>query len=65
VTHPDANALAALKWQEWRIPLQDLAGVNVAKVKKMIIGVGNRRTPRAGGTGKIYVDDICLMKGMP
>jgi hypothetical protein len=72
VTHPDANAVLTTEWQEWLIPLADLksAGVNVAAVKKMYIGVGDRDNPstslgagpQPGGTGKIYIDDIRLTR---
>jgi len=47
-------------WQEWTIPFTDLAGVNLSRVKTMYIGVGNRSTPAAGGTGTVYIDDIAL-----
>jgi len=64
LVHPDAAAVKTTKWLEWRIPLADLsaAGVNLAKVKKLYIGVGDRKNPAAGGTGRIYVDDIRLLK---
>ena len=45
-------------WQEWRIPYADLAGVNLSRVQKIVIGVGNRTSPSAGGSGTVYVDDI-------
>ena len=47
-------------WTEWRIPQSDLtaAGVKMTAVKKVIIGVGDQASPKAGGTGKLYVDDI-------
>jgi hypothetical protein len=45
-------------WQEWGIPYSDLAGVNLSQVQRMIIGVGSKTAPRAGGTGTVYVDDI-------
>ncbi len=47
-------------WQEWKIPYSDLAGVNLSRVKKIYIGIGNRSTPTAGGTGTVYIDDIAL-----
>ena len=47
-------------WQEWTIPYSDLAGVNLSRVKTICIGVGNRDTPTAGGTGTLYIDDIAL-----
>jgi hypothetical protein len=56
--HPDREALQIAAWQEWNVPLTQFAGVNLASVKKMYIGVGNRASPTAGGSGKIYIDDI-------
>jgi len=58
LTHPDPAAVQAIDWHKWMIPFGDLQGVNLAGVKKMTIGVGNRNKPTAGGTGVIYVDDI-------
>ena len=62
VTHPDANAVLATQWQKWHIALAGVraAGVDVAAVKKMVIGVGDRKNPQPGGTGRIYIDDIWL-----
>jgi hypothetical protein len=66
-THPDADAVLATEWQKWHIPLADLQadGVNVASVKKIIIGVGDRDNRQPGGTGLIYIDDIFVTKRMP
>jgi hypothetical protein len=58
VNHPDVEAVQREVWQEWNIELTQFAPVNVKMVKKMYIGVGNRVTPTAGGSGKIYIDDI-------
>ena len=60
--NPDAGAVLSLGWNEWKIPLSDLAGVNLAKVKKLYIGVGDRANPAAGGGGRIYIDDIRVTK---
>jgi regulation of enolase protein 1 (concanavalin A-like superfamily) len=49
-------------WTEWKIPLSSFAGVNLAKVKKLYIGVGDRKNPSAGGAGRLYIDDIRLTK---
>jgi hypothetical protein len=67
VVHPDAEAVLATAWRKWHIPLADLqaTGVDVAAVKKMIIGVGDRNNPQPGGSGRIYIDDILLTKRMP
>jgi len=60
LTYPDPAAVQAIAWQNWAIPLREftLAGVNLAAVKKMTIGVGDRTNPKAGGKGVIYIDDI-------
>jgi len=62
VTHPQTDALLQAAWQEWSIALQEFAsaGVKLTSVKTMYIGVGNRTTPQAGGTGTLYFDDIRL-----
>ena len=52
----------AAAWTQWQIPLSDFAGVNLAKVKTMYIGVGDRANPAPGGNGKIFVDDIRVVK---
>ncbi len=58
VNHPDPEAVQGAGWQEWNIELTQFAGVNLAAVKKMYIGLGNRTSPAAGGTGTIFIDDI-------
>jgi regulation of enolase protein 1 (concanavalin A-like superfamily) len=60
VVHANAAATTVGAWAEWRVPLSDLssAGVNVAAVKKLTVGVGDRNSPKTGGSGVIYLDDI-------
>jgi hypothetical protein len=58
----DKTLASATQWTEWKIPLTSFAGVNLAKVKKMYIGVGDRTNPAAGGAGRIYIDDIRLTR---
>ena len=64
VTHPDANAYKSASWLTWKIPLSTFttAGVKVTAVKTMYLGVGNRSAPTPGGTGKLYIDDIRVIK---
>jgi len=64
VTHMDANAVRLDTWQEWNIPLKTFsdAGLILTSITKMYIGVGNRNSPTAGGTGFIYIDDIRLYR---
>ncbi len=65
VKHPNPNATAMTGWNEWQIPFSDLAGVSLSRVSKMYIGVGDRETPAAGGTGVVYIDDIGYGRPMP
>jgi len=58
----DAGAVTAAKWTQWQIPVSSLAGVNLAKVKKIVIGLGDKAKPAAGGHGRVFVDDIRLIK---
>jgi regulation of enolase protein 1 (concanavalin A-like superfamily) len=58
VVHPDPKPTCMTEWTQWLIPLKDFTGVNMAAVKKMTVGVGDRTNPTAGGSGRIYIDDI-------
>ncbi|HPC95505.1 MAG TPA: discoidin domain-containing protein [Sedimentisphaerales bacterium] len=58
VANPNASATASPGWTEWRIPFNDFTGVNLGRIQTMYIGVGNRTSPTAGGTGRIFIDDI-------
>jgi hypothetical protein len=60
VVNANAAATTVSAWTEWRIPLSDLSagGVNLTAVKKITIGVGDQASPKAGGAGMLYIDDI-------
>ncbi|NLZ05315.1 MAG: hypothetical protein GXY19_09095 [Phycisphaerae bacterium] len=58
VVSADASIVQRATWQEWAIPYSNLAGVNLSRVQKLVIGVGSETAPAAGGTGIVYVDDI-------
>jgi hypothetical protein len=58
VAYPDTAVTGAAKWIEWKVPLSGFAGVNLAKVSKMYIGVGDRQNPVKDGSGRLYIDDI-------
>ncbi|MBM4024572.1 MAG: LamG domain-containing protein [Planctomycetes bacterium] len=62
VTHPDPAAVGLTAWTEWKIPLDSLTGVNLARVRKLTLGVGDKKAPVKGGAGRIYLDDIVLTK---
>ena len=67
VNHPDPQATVAVTWQQWSIPLQEFtsAGINLAGIKKMSIGVGDRSKPTPGGAGRLYIDDIAFGRPVP
>jgi len=58
-------AAMAGQWTRWTIPFSDLAGVNMSRVKKMVIGVGNKAAPVAGSAGTFYIDDIGFGHPLP
>jgi hypothetical protein len=58
ITSADDNAVLSTDWTEWSIPLSQFTGVNMAAVKKMFIGVGDRKSPQPDGAGTVYIDDI-------
>jgi len=64
VSHPDPGVIATGDWEQWNIPLSPFtsAGVNLGAIRQMVVGVGNRRAPKAGGAGKVYIDDIQLTR---
>ncbi|MBN2129381.1 MAG: discoidin domain-containing protein [Sedimentisphaerales bacterium] len=59
VNADEAMALRSA-WREWIIPYSDLTGVDLSRVRKMVIGVGSKSAPTAGGAGLVYVDDIAI-----
>ncbi len=58
----DTAVTKATQWTQWKIPLSGLTGVNLAKIKKLTVGVGDKNNPVAGGNGRIYIDDIRVTK---
>jgi len=57
-TATNLTIVTSAAWTQWKIPLSSFAGVNMSKVKKLYLGVGNRATPTQGGAGRLYIDDI-------
>jgi hypothetical protein len=62
VVHPNATVVNSGQWVQWKIPLSEFAGVNAAKIKKMTVGVGDKSKPAKGGSGRIFLDDIGVIK---
>jgi hypothetical protein len=59
--HPDPAAVTVPVWTEWRIPLDSFVGVDLHDVRKVSIGIGSPDAGVAGGSGKVYIDDIHLL----
>jgi hypothetical protein len=62
VAHPDPTAVTTTAWTEWSVPLSGFTGVNLSKIKKVYVGVGDRQGSQPDGTGRIYIDDIRVTK---
>ena len=60
--NPDPAASVNATWTQWKVPLSSLTGVDLAKVKTLSVGVGDRKNPAADGTGRVYIDDIRVTK---
>ncbi len=67
VSHDNPDAAQTYTWTEWTIDLQAFAdqGVNLANVNTIALGLGNRNSPAAGGSGTMYFDDIRLYPPPP
>jgi hypothetical protein len=61
------EAVLATDWQLWGISLEDFQtkGVNITSVRKIVIGVGDKDNPQLGGTGKLIIDDIHIVRRIP
>ncbi|MHC4368992.1 MAG: hypothetical protein ACYSW8_15405, partial [Planctomycetota bacterium] len=62
VYHGDASATQITWWNEWVIDLTEFAGADLTNVNTITLGVGTRNSPAAGGQGKLYFDDIRLIR---
>ncbi|MHC4629274.1 MAG: hypothetical protein ACYTDV_20025, partial [Planctomycetota bacterium] len=64
VYHDDASVAQIIGWTEWIIELRQFAdqGVDLTNVNTITIGFGSKDSPSAGGSGKMYFDDIRLYR---
>ncbi|MBN1362773.1 MAG: hypothetical protein JW993_19400 [Sedimentisphaerales bacterium] len=67
VSHPDAAAIGLGTWQQWQVPLSDLAaaGVNTKSIKKVYLGVGDKTKPSRDAAGLLYIDDLAFGHPIP
>jgi hypothetical protein len=61
-TQSNATAVNSATWVPVKFPLSGFTGVNLAKVKKLSISVGDPKTTVPDGAGKIFIDDIFVTK---
>jgi len=62
VTHPDPDVARRYTWTEWKVPLSEFADVDPVRIRRLVVGLGDRANPLPGGAGLIYVDDIYVAK---
>jgi len=56
---PPADLLKSY-WQQKTVDLSALAGLDLARITEITLGIGNETAPQTGGYGTILVDDIVL-----
>jgi hypothetical protein len=61
VQNSDASLLTGTEWRAWRIPFSQLAGMDMAQVMSLAIGLGSFSSPKHG-EGMILIDDILVEK---
>ncbi|MBN2130426.1 MAG: LamG domain-containing protein [Sedimentisphaerales bacterium] len=57
VTYDDPAVFTNEEWFWWQIPVADFAGVDMASIKTMAIGVGSK-TAVSGADGMLLIDDV-------
>jgi hypothetical protein len=62
VYHDNPDATLIFAWTQWNIDLKEFIdqGVDLTDVNSISIGFGDKDNPQAGGSGKMYIDDIRL-----
>ncbi|MCU0914138.1 MAG: LamG domain-containing protein [Planctomycetes bacterium] len=65
VSHPDSAVVTVGKWVEWQIALGDLTGVNAARIKQIVLGIGDKTASAPGAAGLILVDDFYVFRAAP
>jgi hypothetical protein len=57
--------LTSDSWQAWRVEFGDLSGVDLGKVSKITVGLGDPDGASSNAAGRIYLDDIgiCIPPG--
>jgi hypothetical protein len=53
--------LITLKWQQARVELADVSGVDITALSRLTLGIGDRTDTQVGGLGLVYIDNIRLV----
>ena len=64
VANSNASATMLTDWTAWEIPLSAFVGVDLSKVAKLSVGVGNSLSPKPDGTGVINIDSVCVVSAV-
>ena len=65
VTYSDPSITTTPTWTPWVIPLADLTGVDLTRIERLTISVGDPDASVPGGMGRIFVDDIRVTPPAP
>jgi hypothetical protein len=67
VPYSDPGAVRSVDWVRFAVPLSQFAdgGINLSRVRSLIVGVGDRGGTTAGGAGRFFVDEIWLTRPAP
>jgi len=60
VYHDNTDAVRIDTWTEWIIDLQAFTGVDLTHIDSIAICFGDQNNLQAGGTGRVFFDDIRL-----
>ena len=61
VTVAQPENLVALKWQQARVELANVSGIDITALSKLTLGIGDRTDTQVGGLGIVYIDNIRLV----
>lgn len=65
VYHDNPNATRIDTWTGWTIDLQAFTGVDLNNIISIAICFGYENNPQAGGSGRMFFDDIRLCRLLP
>jgi len=61
-TYPEPEASRIISWTSWKVPLSDLAGVDLKNMAKLYVGVGDSLNPKPDGVGRIFIRNVRVVK---